>query len=146
MMDLKAYEKRRKSLISVKIELTHIYPPNRIVFYKNTTTTSGTMEISTAPKHLIGSTMLSYIHILCELYNDFKPVVRFVNEDDENCMTLTVFNFDKKHLNFIKINAKRLGGMYYCKAKVSTISFEEHYSNVMTNKKFKRNGIYKSNL
>ncbi len=134
-MDLKAYEKRRKSLISVKIELTHIYPPNKIVIYKNTTTTSGCMEISTTPKQLIATTMLSYLHILCDLYEDFSPVIRFANDHDENTMTLTAFNFDKKHLKFIKTNAKRLGGMYHCKAKVTTISFEEHYSNVMENKR-----------
>lgn len=124
-----------KNKISVKIELTHIYPPNKVVIYENKTTSSGIMGITTSPKALIGETMLSYLHILCDLYNDFSPVIRFANEDDENCMTLTAFNFDKKHLKFIKTYANRLGRLYYCKVKVSTISFEENYSKVMSKKR-----------
>lgn len=123
-----------KNKISVKIELTHIHPPSQFIHYKNTTTSSGIMGISTAPKNLIGATMLSYLHILCDLYEDFSPVIRFANEHDENTMTLTAFNFDKRHLKFIKKYANRLGSMYYCKAKVTTISFEETYSKVMTKK------------
>lgn len=123
-----------KNNISVKIELTHVYPPNDIVHYKNTTTSSGIMGITIAPKHVIGQTMLSYLHILCDLYEDFSPVIRFANDHDANTMTLTVFNFDKRHLKFIKKYAKRLGTLYYCKDKVSVISFEETYSKVMTKK------------
>lgn len=123
-----------KNRISVKIELTHIYPPNKIVHYENTTTSSGIMSISSAPKNIIGATMLSYLHILCDLFEDFSPVIRFANEHDENTMTLTAFNFDKRHLKVIKKYAKVLGSIYYCKAKVTTISFEETYSQVMTKK------------
>ena len=124
-----------KNKISVKIELTHIYPPNEIVHYKNTTTSSGIMGITTMPKHVIGNTMLSYLHILCDLFEDFSPVIRFANEHDENTMTLTAFGFDKRHLSVIKKYAKVLGSIYYCKAKVTTISFEENYSNVMSKKR-----------
>lgn len=135
MDTIKAFEKRQKEKISVKIELRHIYPPNEVVIYKNTKTSSGIMGITTAPKNIIGATMLSYIHILCETHEDFNPVIRFANEQDENCMTLVVFGFNKKHLTFIKKYSKKLGEIYYCKAKVTTIDFKDNYSNVMENKK-----------
>ena len=134
-MDSKTCKKKYDALISVRIDITPIHGHTEVVLFKNTKTTSGLMGIKTSTKDLIGKTMLSYIHILCEIYSDFLPVIRFANEENEEVMTLIVFNFDRKHLKYIKDKAKRLSFIYHAKHKVSIIDFSENYSKVMITKK-----------
>jgi hypothetical protein len=133
-MDVKAFQKRLDSLKSVKIIITPNYKSTKVVLYENTETTSGIMSHTTTTKNLIGYTMLSYIHILCEIDESFDPVIRFANEYNENVVTLVVFRFDKKHLPYIRKKAKFLANLYNCKAKVTLIDFKETYSKVMETK------------